>query len=183
MNTEQLKILLNTKNSTELKTIIVQLFKKIPDAKDYIEVNVPLEKEVIQQNIEKLLKKYKSKLKKFLNPHVPEENYEEEKAIKLIDKIRRMDIDAKAIVECELYFIQCFKNFVINYGFFDEDSYIEIERVFESACKRMLSHQIVNNYKEDIDDVVSFGYRYGIFLDDICNDLKIPYTILKGKYS
>ena len=57
MNFEQLKIILKDKNVTDLKTIIYNVYNKVPEAKDFIDVFVPLEKEVIKQNTEQLFKR------------------------------------------------------------------------------------------------------------------------------
>lgn len=48
MTIEKLKILLKNKSVTDLKAIIYSVYNKVPEAKDFIGVFVPFEKEVVK---------------------------------------------------------------------------------------------------------------------------------------
>lgn len=66
MNFEQLKIILKDKNVADLKTNLYNVYNKVPEAKDFINVFVPFEKKVMKQNIDHLFKRYKKQFNEYL---------------------------------------------------------------------------------------------------------------------
>ena len=85
-----------------------KILNKVPDAKDFIDVFVPLEKEVIKQNTEQLFKRYKKQFNEYLLPDILENNTKEEEAFKLLERIRKKDVSAQFTIDCELFFVSYF---------------------------------------------------------------------------
>jgi hypothetical protein len=127
MNFEQLKIILKDKNVTDLKTIIYNVYNKVPEAKDFINVFVPLEKEVIKQNSEQLFKRYKKQFNEYLLPNILETNIKEEEAFNLLERIRKKDISSQFTIDCELLFVEYCKEFIETYSYFDVVVHLKIE--------------------------------------------------------
>jgi hypothetical protein len=177
MNLEQLKIILKDKNVTDLKTIIYNVYNKVPEAKDFINVSVPFEKKVIKQNIEHLFKRYKKQFNEYLLPNILENNTKEEEAFKLLERIRKKDISAQFTIDCELLFVENCKEFIVTYGYFDEDYYITMDEVFESACIKIKANNLIEKYYDAIEKLISFGNNYGFEFNTTCEELDIYKTI------
>ncbi|QTE21407.1 hypothetical protein [Polaribacter cellanae] len=162
MNFEQLKIILKDKNVADLKTIIYNVYNKVPDAKDFIDVFVPLEKEVIKQNTEQLFKRYKKQFNEYLLPDILENNTKEEDAFKLLERIRKKNISVQFTIDCELLFVENCNEFIETYGYFDEDYYIKMDEVFESACIKIKTNNLTEEYYNNtVEKLISFGNDYG----------------------
>ena len=178
MNIEELKIILKGKSITDLKSIIYNVYNKVPEAKDFIDVFVPFEKKVVKQNSEQLLKRYKKQFKEYLLPNILEKNTKEEEAYYLLDRIRSKEISFKFTIDCELYFIECCKEFILTYGYFDEDYYITMDEVFECACLKIKENNLDEDYRSNIKELIFFGNEYGFEFSNICKELVIYKTLV-----
>lgn len=177
MNIEELKILLKDKNVTGLKTIIYNVYNKVPEAKDFIDVFVPFEKKVIKQNIEQQFKRYKKKIQEYIFPLDFETPTREYEALKLIKRIRKKDVSLQLTVDCELWYVACCKEFILTYGYFDEDYYITMDEVFESACIKIKTNNLTEEYYDAIEKLISFGNNYGFEFSNTCKELDIYKTL------
>lgn len=178
MNIDQLKLILKNKNVTDLKNIIYALYKNVPEAKDYIEIIAPLDKKVIKQNSEQLFRRYQKQFREYLLPDILEMNTRELEAFKLLERIRKKNISPQFTIDCELQFITCCKEFILTYGYFDEDYYITMDEVFESTCIKIKENSLIEDYRDHIQKLIVFGNQYGFEFSRICNDLDIYKTIL-----
>ena len=93
--------------------------------------------------------------------------------MKLLKRIRKNNIDIQLVIDCEFYFIECCKEFILTYGYFDEDYYITMDEIFESACTKIKSENLIENYRETVEKLLQFGYKYGFEFNEICKDLDI----------
>ncbi len=172
MNFEELQSRLKEKTSAELRFFLLELYQKIPEVKDYLDITIPTNQKEYQQNYEKLKIRYKKELDKYLNPSIPEEDLDEEKAINLIERIRKAELNPEFTIECEMYFVECCKNFILNYGYFDEDYYDTMEEVFEWACWLIEENNLLEDYRDDIETLIRFGNDYGLDFERIFKNLK-----------
>lgn len=173
MNVAQLKIVLRDKTITELKNIIYDVYKKIPEAKDHIDSIVTIDKETVRHNTEKLLKRYKTKITNYIFPEDFETFTQEDRALKLIKRIRKKAISPEFTIESELHYIISCKDFILTYGYFDEDYYITMDEMFESMCRTIKKHRLLSNFEDQIQKLIAFGNEYGFEFANICNDLGI----------
>ena len=178
MNIEQLKSILKNKNVTDLKNIIYNLYTNVPEAKDYIDIVAPSEKKIVKQNSEQLFKRYQKQFRDYLLPDILETKISELEAFKLLERIRKKNISPQFTIDCELQFITCCKEFILIYGYFDEDYYITMDEVFESACIKIKENNLVEDYRDHIQKLIIFGNEYGFEFSRICKDLDIYKTIL-----
>lgn len=178
MNIEQLKILLKDKNITELKSIIYDLHKKVPEVKDYLSISIHRDAAIVKQNTENLLKKYKRKIQDYIFPVDFETPTREEEAIKLIERIRKKEISPEFTIECELHYLSSCKDFILMYGYHDDEYYITMDEMFESACKKIKKQGLLLDYQESIEKLLAFGNEYGFEFGEICKDLKIYKTLV-----
>ncbi len=173
MNLEHLKIILKGKDVTFLKSIIYKLYKKIPEAKEYLDISIPHEKEIVKQNIEGLLKRYKKQIDGYIFPIDFQTPTKEEEALRLIERIRKKEISPKFTIECELHYIDSCKHFILEYGYFDEEYYIAMDEMFESACKKIKKHHLIEFYQDRIKKLTAFGNEYGFQFEEIYNEIDI----------
>lgn len=178
MNIEKLKIILKDKNVTDLKTIIYNVYNKVPEAKDFIDVSVPFEKEIIEQNVERLFERYKKQFNEYLLPNILESNTKEEEAFKLLERIRKKDINSQFTIDSELWFLECCKEFIVTYGYFDEDYYTTMDEVFESACIKIKTNKLTEDYYKTVKELIIFGNSYGFEFDNVCKELDIYKTLI-----
>ena len=88
-----------------------------------------------------------------------------EKAINLLLSIRKSNINTKLTIKCELFFINCCKDFIVNYGYFDEDLYNTMEEIFKQSSKSIFENFLQNEFKEEIENLIQFGNEYGLEFD------------------
>jgi hypothetical protein len=171
VNLEQLESRLKGKNATELKYLLMDVYSRFPEVKDYLDIAISSNQKENQLNLEKLKKRYKTLLTKYLCPNVPEEVLDEERAINLINLIRKNNLNIRLTIECELYFLNCCKDFVLNYGYFDEDFYNTLDEVFkrlsDSIFENHLEEDFKEDFKEDIESLIQFGHEYGLEFREI----------------
>lgn len=178
MDITDLKSLIKDKNALELREIICKVYIEVPEAKDFIDIIIPHNKEIVKQNTAQLLKRYKKQFQEYLLPDILENNSREEEAYKLLERIRKKDINTQFIIDCEFQFIACCKEFILTYGYFDEDYYITIDEVFESACAKIKDKSLIEEYRETVEKLLQFGNEYGFGFDEICKELEIYQTLL-----
>lgn len=173
MNIKELKELLKNKKSKELKEIIYKVYSEVPEAKDLIDIIAPYDKEIIKQNKAQLLKRYKKQFQDYLLPDIIESLPREEEALNLLKRIRKKDIDTRFVIDCEFYFIEYCKEFILTYGYFDEEYYITMDEVFESACVKIKNKNLIEDYRDTIKELLQFGNEYGFEFREICKGLGI----------
>lgn len=178
MDVTELKSRLEDKNVQELRGIVCKVYTHVPEAKDFIELIVPFDKEIVKQTTAQLFKRYKKQFVAYLLPDILESNPKEEEAYKLLERIRKKDINSQFIIDCEFQFIECCKEFILTYGYFDEDYYITMDEVFESACLKIKEENLIEDYWEIVGNLLQFGNEYGFEFDEICKELEIYQTHL-----
>ena len=177
MNIENLKRILKGKNAADLKTIIYNVYDKVPEAKDFIDVFVPFEKKVIKKNTEQLFKRYKKKIQGYIFPQDFETQMRDDEALELIERIRKKDISPKFTIDCELWFVECCIEYIVDYVYFEEYFYITIDEVFESACLKIKTNNLTEAYFDTIEKLISFENTYDFEFSTICKELNIYKTL------
>ncbi len=165
MNLEHLESRLKGKNATELKYLLMDVYSKFPEVKDYLDIAISSNQKENQQNLISLEKTYKTKFTKYLCPNILEDDLDLEKAINLLLSIRKSNINTKLTIKCELFFINCCKDFIVNYGYFDEDLYNTMEEIFKQSSKSIFENFLQNEFKEEIENLIQFGNEYGLEFD------------------
>ncbi|WP_374540331.1 hypothetical protein [Flavobacterium sp.] len=165
MNLKHLESRLKRKNATELKYLLMDVCSKFPEAKDYLDIITSTNKKETKQNLISLEKTYKTKFTKYLCPNILEDDLDLEKAINHLLSIRKSNINTKLTIKCELFFINCCKDFIVNYGYFDEDLYNTMEEIFKQSSKSIFENFLQNEFKEEIENLIQFGNEYGLEFD------------------
>ena len=178
MNIEQLKLILKNKNGTDLKNIIYALYTNVPEAKDYIDIVAPLDRKIIKQNSEQLFKRYQKQFREYLLPDILQTNTRELEAFKLLERIRKKNISPQFTIDCELLFITFCKEFILTYGYFDEDYYTAMDEIFESSCIKIKENSLYEDYRDKVEKLITFGNEYGFEFSEICKDLGIYKTLI-----
>ena len=165
MNLEHLESRIKGKNATELKYLLMDVFSKFPEVKDYLDIITSTNKKETQQNLISLEKTYKTKFTKYLCPNILEDDLDLEKAINILLSIRKANINTKLTIKCELFFLNCCKDFILNYGYFDKDFYSTLDEVFKRLSDSIFENHLEEDYKEDIESLIQFGNEYGLEFD------------------
>lgn len=174
MTIQELKNQLENSTNNELKYIVSQLYQKIPEVKDYLDIILPNDKKEVEKNTESLLTKYKKQLSEYLCPEIMDDKFPDEvRAEKLIQKISIKDFSPKFTIECKLHFINKGTEFIKEYGYFDEGYYIKLDEIFESVCIDIKKHSLIENYQSNLNYFIHFGNEYGLDFEDIYNSLKM----------
>lgn len=70
-----------------------------------LDIYIPHEKEIVKQNTERLLKRYKKQIDGYIFPIDFQTPTKEEETLRLIEKNRKKEISPEFTIECELHYI------------------------------------------------------------------------------
>ncbi len=156
MPLRELKKELNQMEKTDIIKLISEMYKKIPDAKDYLDI-------FTTGDIKQLIIKYKREIQNYIYPDI-DMVLRETEARKLIRYVRKMKI-TELNIELELHYVKCCLNIIEDYGYWDENYYLAVEKMFDNAVVAIYKLGIEEKNKEQIKCLVSKGYDYGIDLE------------------
>ena len=94
-----LKKELNKMEKTEIIKLISELYKKVPGAKNYLDIYITGE-------TKELAEKYKKQIEKYIYPNGRNMNLREIEARKIIRTVRKMKI-TELNIELELHYVSC----------------------------------------------------------------------------
>lgn len=157
MALNQLKKELNKMEKTEIIKMISELYKRVPEAKNYLDIYTTGE-------FKKLAEKYKIQIEKYIFPNGRNMVLRETEARKIIRTVRKMKI-TELNVDLELHYVSCCLEIIEDYGYWDENYYIAIEKMFNSAINGISQLGIQNKYKNKLRLLSSKASEYGIELN------------------
>ncbi|MBA6153071.1 DUF6155 family protein [Gelidibacter maritimus] len=151
-----LKKELNQMDKTEIIKLILEMYKKIPDAKDYLDI-------FTTGDIQELAEKYKKDIEKYVYPSGREMNLRETEARKIIRTVRKMNI-TELNIELELHYVSCCLEIIEDFGYWDEKYYMAMETMFYSAVNGINKMGIEEKYLERIKTLSDKASDFGIEL-------------------
>jgi len=154
MGLRELKTELNKMEKTEIIKMVSELYKKVPMAKNYLDV-------FTNGEVDDLIKKYQREIEKLVYPLSINATFKDAEARKLIKTIRKMQI-AELTVALELHYVDCCLGVIEDLGYFDEPYYAAIDRMFYSATKSITENSLEAKYDKLIADLVSRSYEFGL---------------------
>lgn len=154
MSIAKLKKDLKQQSKDEIIDLVLDLYKKIPSAKDFLDVYT-------SYDTQKLIEKYKKEIERLVYSRGINFNSKEVEARKLIRTIRKMKIDEVTIAS-ELHYVKCCLDVVEKYGFWEENYYVAIEKIFDSAEKKILTNGWEDNYKIQLNQIIKKANEYGM---------------------
>lgn len=156
MTLNALKKELNSLEKTEIIKLISELYKKVPEAKDYLDIFTTGE-------TKELAEKYKEQIEKYIYPHGRNMDLREVEARKIIRNVRKMKM-VELNIELELHYVSCCLLVIEDFGYWDENYYIALEKMFDSAMKGISQIGMNHEYRDIILSLSKKARKYGIEL-------------------
>ena len=157
MALRELKKELNQMKKTEIIKLILEMYKKIPDAKNYLNI-------FTTGDIEQLTEKYKKEIERYIYPNGRNMDLRETEARKIIRTVRKMNI-TELNIELELHYVSCCLEIIEDFGYWDENYYIALEKMFDNAINGISELGMEDKYNEKVISLSSKASEYGIELE------------------
>ena len=154
MGLRELQKALNKTEKDEIIKMVSELYKKVPMAKNYLDIYT-------NGDVSDLIEKYKKEIERYVYPSSYSATFKEMEARKLIRSIRKMKIPELTIA-LELHYVGCCLTVIEDFGYYDEPYYNAIDRMFYSATKSIHENGLKTKFKKTIDDLVSRSYDFGL---------------------
>ncbi|WGH76651.1 DUF6155 family protein [Tenacibaculum tangerinum] len=157
MALKEVKKELNQMDKAEIIKLISEMYKKIPDAKNYLDIFATGE-------IKQLTERYKREIERYIYPSGRNMVLRETEARKIIRSVRKMRI-TELNVELELHYVSCCLEVIEDFGYWDENYYVTLEKMFSNAMNGIYELGIEEKYKERIEILSDKAREYGIELE------------------
>jgi putative alpha-1,2-mannosidase len=157
MALKELNKKLNEMDKIEIIKLISEMYKKVPDAKNYLEI-------FTTGNLKELADKHKKEIERYIYPNGQNMDLRETEARKIIRTVRKMKI-TELNVELELHYVSCCLEIIENFGYWDENYYIALEKMFDNAINGISELGIEEKYNEKIKALSHKASEYGIELE------------------
>ena len=154
MALRDLKKELNQMDKTEIIKLVLEMYKKIPDAKNYLNI-------LTTGDIEQLIKKYKKEIEKYIYPKGRNMDLREIEARKIIRTVRKMNIIALNI-ELELHYVSCCLEIIEDFGYYDRTYYNALAKMFDNAVSGIFELGMEEKYNDQVLFLSSKASEYGL---------------------
>ncbi len=144
-------------DKTEIMKLISEMYKKIPRAKEFLDIYAT-------GDIKKLAEKYKSQIEKYVYPFGNQMVLREKEAKKLIQEIRKLKI-VELNIELELHYVMCCLDIIRDFGYWDESYYNSIATMYYNATKGIVEIGKENEYREQLISICANSQEYGLDLE------------------
>lgn len=156
MSLRALKKELNQMDKTKIINLILDMYKKIPDAKNFLDI-------FTTGDIEKLTDKYKNEIERYIYPHGRDMVLRETEARKIIRTVRKMKI-TQLNVALELHYVSCCLEIIDDFGYWEENYYVAIEKMFDNAINGINEMGMEEKYLEQIRTLSDKASEFGLEL-------------------
>lgn len=143
-------------DKTEIIKLVSEMYKKIPDVKNYLDVFTTGE-------IKQLVEKYKKEIEKYIYPSGRNMVMRETEARKIIRTVRKMKI-TELSVELELHYVSCCLEIIEDFGYWEENYYVALEKLFNDATSGVSELGMEEKYEEKIKSISHKASEFGIEL-------------------
>jgi len=156
MALREVKKELNGMDKTDIIKLISEMYKKIPAVKTYLDV-------FAKGEIKQLVEKYKKQIERYIYPSGSNMVLREIEARKMIREIRKMKI-IELNVELELHYVKCCLEVIDDFGYWDENYYIALEKMFYNATNGISELGMYKKYEKRISEIFYKASEFGIEL-------------------
>ena len=143
-------------DKTEIIKLILEMYKKIPSAKTYLDIFATGE-------IKGLVEKYKKEIEKYIYPSGRNMQLRETEARKLIRTVQKMKI-TELNVELKLHYVACCLEVIEDFGYWDEAYYVALEKIFYEGTAGIRELGMEEKYEERIARIASMASEFGLEL-------------------
>ena len=156
MGLRDVKKELNKMDKAEMIKLFSEMYSKIPSAKEFLDIFSGVK-------IETLIEKYKKEIERYVYPSGREMVLRESEARKIIRTVRKMKI-TELNVELELYYIECCLEIIQDFGYFENNYYTAIGKMFDSAVSGISEIGEEEKYESRINTISGIASKYGMEL-------------------
>lgn len=156
MGLREVKSRLNTLDKTEIIKLISELYKKVPAAKNFLDIYA-------NGDINELAEKYKKEIEKYIYPTGNNLVLKESEAKKLIRTVRKMKV-VELNVELELHYVDCCLNVITDFGYWDDNYYVSVVKMYDSAVTGIAQLGLIDEYAEKLENISSRASEFGLEL-------------------
>lgn len=156
MALREVKKELDGMDKIEIVKLVSEMYKKIPAVKAYLDIFATGE---IEQHVEK----YKKEIEKYIYPSGRNMLLRETEARKIIRTVQKMKI-TELNVELELHYVSCCLEVIEDFGYWDENYYVALEKMFYNATNGIYELGMEEKYDERIGGIMHKASEFGIEL-------------------
>ena len=156
MGLREVKTKLNSSDKTEIIKLISEMYKKVPAAKNFLDIYAT-------GDINELTEKYKKEIEKYVYPSGNNFVLKEAEARKLIRTIRKMKV-VELNIELELHYVECCLEVIADFGYWDDNYYVSVVKMYDSAVSGISQLRLIDEYEEKLENISSKGSEFGLEL-------------------
>ena len=156
MGLKELKVQLNKMDKVEIIKLFSEVYKKVPEAKKYLDV-------FVTGDITPLIEKYKKEIEKYIYPNGHNMSLREAEARKIIRVASKMKLVELNIV-LELHYVRCCLDVIEEFGYWDESYYVALEKMFYNALNQIIALGVQDHYNAQLIEMISIAGKYRIEL-------------------
>jgi len=153
MRLREVKTKLNSLDKTEIIKLISEIYKKVPAAKNYLDVYAT-------GDINKLAEKYKKEIEKYVYPSGSNLVLKESEARKLIRTVRKMKV-IELNIELELHYVDCCLDVIRDFGYWNENYYLSVDKMYNSAVNGIAELGLIDEYAERLENISARASEFG----------------------
>lgn len=154
MGLSEVKKELSGMEKSEVIKLISEMYVKIPSVQAYLDI-------FTTGKIHHLVEKYKTQIERYIYPSGSNLVLREKEARKLIRDIRKMKI-TELNIELELHYVHCCLEIIEEFGYWDEDYCIALEKMFYAAIGGITELGMENKYEKLLDQLSTRASEFGI---------------------
>ncbi|WP_346859522.1 hypothetical protein [uncultured Draconibacterium sp.] len=156
MGLREVKTRLNTLNKTEIIKLISEMYKKVPGARNFLDIYAT-------GDIYELAEKYKKEIEKYVYPSGSNLVLKESEARKLIRTVRKMKV-IELNIELELHYVNCCLDVITDFGYWDENYYLSVDKMYHSAVNGIAELGLIDEYSERLENLSVRASEFGLEL-------------------
>ncbi|MBI9059100.1 MAG: hypothetical protein JEZ01_15155 [Labilibaculum sp.] len=156
MGLREVKTRLNNLEKTEILKLISEMYKKVPAAKDFLDIYAT-------GDIDELVEKYKKAIEKYVYPSGNNLVLKESEARKLIRKVRKMNV-IELNIEIELHYVDCCLDVISDFGYWEDNYYVSVVKMYYSAVNGIAQIGLIDEYTERLENISSRASEFGLEL-------------------
>ena len=156
MGLREVKTRLNTLNKTEIIKLISEMYKKVPGARNFLDIYAT-------GDIYELAEKYKKEIEKYVYPSGSNLVLKETEARKLIRTVRKMKV-IELNIELELHYVNCCLDVITDFGYWDENYYLSVDKMYHSAVNGIAELGLIDEYSERLENLSVRASEFGLEL-------------------
>ena len=156
MGIREVKTRLNNLDKTEIIKLISEMYKKVPAAKNFLDIYAT-------GDISELAEKYKKEIERYVYPSGNNLVLKEAEARKLIRTVRKMKV-IELNIELELHYINCCLDVITDFGYWDENYYLSVDKMYRSAVNGIAELGLIDEYTERLETISARASEFGLEL-------------------